>query len=394
MKRSSPSDILVTTLHWVPNFGANLQAYAVSHEFKKLGRNVRFVNFRPAELEEMTRSSVGSSQLKAHSIFVESHLEETPLIRNQTDFEALIEDSSAETLITGSDAVFRLKPDSSRADFTFPNPFWLSSNRKNSRLSKCRKFALAPSAMGTDFRKLDNKTKSRIKDALMDFDLVTARDDWTIQQLKSIGISKNVENIPDPVFLLYDTIQSHKSDPSGNPYFVVSSGNRLSTKWLHSFTEISNKEGFDVMTLPIPEGHTSTGGNQSIDLPLDPLNWLALIAKSSGYIGIRFHPILIALCTGLPTLSLDLYHSSFLDKNRSKTALLMKQFDCERYCIGKLEHRFLSPKSAYKMLMSQKELQKAKTSLSGKLAEQIRHYLLTIANATSTHEQPNPSHTV
>jgi hypothetical protein len=57
----------------------------------------------------------------------------------------------------------------------------------------------------------------------------------------------------------------------------------------------------------------------------------------------------------VPIISTDKYHYSFWDKARSKNFDLMREFECDKYCIGKLKKKFLSPSKAISLLMDQQD---------------------------------------
>jgi len=374
MNASSLNKILVATLHWVPNFGANLQAYAVNKALKENGADPVFLNFRPKELVEKGKTEVSQEQRNAHENFVITHLAETPLIESQTDFENYLSTSDHSKAITGSDAVFRLTKNSKRADLIFPNPFWLSPELKA--------YSLSPTAMGCRYDTLPSSTQTGIHNAINSFEEVSVRDTWTLTQLRKAQVTRHIHVLPDPVFLLRERIQNLKNERSPKrPYIVLCNAHTLSDKWVESFTTQANKEGFDVLGLPTPEGLTSRNVNQVVPFPLSPLDWAKTIAQSSGYIGVRFHPIVVSLIAGIPIVALDLYQRGYIDSSRSKTVAIMKTFQCQNYCIGRIPQKWLTPNSALKMLLRQRNELKGRTAIAAQLEQSLASFIKRIINS-------------
>ena len=77
--------------------------------------------------------------------------------------------------------------------------------------------------------------------------------------------------------------------------------------------------------------------DKEIGLPLNPLEWYALIKYSSGYVGCNMHPIVASLSNTIPCCSFDNYGIAhfriFIDKRGSKIYHIMKEF-------GVLQNRF------------------------------------------------------
>ena len=342
----------VLTHHWVPNFGANLQAYAVVKAFEDRGHDVFIINFRPASLEQLYSRTVSDVQRAVHKDFCAEHFKETVLVRDQTEFEALAKEEAFDFIISGSDAVFRLAPHTGRADYVFPNPYWLVVGEGFEHVP--RRATLSVSSMGDYFRNLPAETKGGIRKAIASLDYVSTRDDWTIGELRKCGVEGQVIKTPDPVFYLREMIEEMaKSINRDSPYIAVSSGNWFGEKWMQEFKNIANKNGYRVLALPTPEGKYDSPVDERVPLPLTPFGWMKLIAESSGYLGARYHPVVVALLSKVPIVSTDKYHFSFWDRDRSKNYDLMKEFGAQRYCIGKLRKRILSPKKAFELFKEQ-----------------------------------------
>lgn len=372
----------VVTHHWVPNFGANLQAYAIRVALSARGLKPVFVDFRPAELVQKYLHSVSAQQAKAHHDFLEEHLPHTERVSSHAEFLDLCRRCPPDILISGSDAVFRLDSKSSRADLSFPNPYWLTGIDTNSE-RELQRIALAPSAMGTRFRSLPAQTRSLIVDALFEMDAVSARDSWTESQIKSLGYSGDCPILADPVFTLHPLIMEYvkQSHPS-RPYIVLGTQGAKSSEWITRFSRIAASNGYDTVAVPSPEGVIDYGTTRRASLPLTPFDWLRLLAGSSGYVGGRFHPIIVSLAAGNPVVSLDQYHAHCLDKTSSKSWLLMKDFGLEGACFGRRFHWWTSPRRTWELLQKQRD---RKMSVSDRVEQNSRDFLGFLdANITSS----------
>ncbi|NTV94334.1 MAG: polysaccharide pyruvyl transferase family protein [Thiobacillus sp.] len=339
----------MVTHHWVPNFGANLQAYATVQALSDRGHDVALVNFRPLALEQRYQGRVSQEQRGAHEDFVRRYFQQTDLVRDQSDFGRLVETGDFDLLVSGSDAVFRLQPQSQRADFVFPNPYWLYLPSPG-----VRKATLSVSSMGCQFAKLSASERAGVKTALENLDYVAVRDDWTIEQLRLCGYAGEIVKSPDPVFYLRAMIEdiSQKADRT-SPYIAVSAGGWFGVRWMREFKRIANSEGYRVVGLPTPEASYDDPVDERIATPLGPFDWMRWIAESSGYLGARYHPVVVALLAMVPVLSTDKYHFSWWDKRRSKNYDLMAEFGISQYCIGKLRKKYISPSTAFQLMREQ-----------------------------------------
>ena len=126
-------------------------------------------------------------------------------------------------------------------------------------------------------------------------------------------------------------------------YILLASQKCLSSAWIKRFTVIANQYGYKTVALPSPEGFVDVGTNETIQLPLDPLEWLKIIACSDGYIGGRFHPLVICMSAGVPVLSIDKYHKLPWQCRKSKSWLLLHKFNLNKLCLGRWAHFLITP---------------------------------------------------
>jgi len=349
---ASPRTAYVATHHWVPNFGANLQALATARALGRKGIDVQFVDFRPADLIEKYEGIIPAEQLAAHEAFVSEHLPLSPRITTLAEFEEMIQEAPRDLFVTGSDAVFRLDPFSQRADLVFPNPYWLCGAEK---LPGARLAALSPSAMGADFGRLPETTRSGIRAQLENFGHVSVRDAWSAKQLRASGFTGPMTEVPDPVFSLGEMVSKMREErPGGRPYILVCPPRKTDSGWAAAFTELADAAGYDTVSLPLPEGHTHAGTTHQPGFPLPPLDWMRLIAGAEGYVGVRFHPVVVSLLAGIPVVAFDMYHSHPLQRHRSKTWLLLREVGMQRHAHSIRTHRFLTPKRVLRLLERQR----------------------------------------
>lgn len=364
----------VATHHWVPNFGANLQALGTKGLLQARGFDVKFVDFRPVELVEKYSRSISTEQRNAHEEFLDKYIPLTSLVETQQDFVELCREFPADLYVTGSDAVFRVSATNPRSDLVFPNPYWLCG--VSSSGSAPLKLSLSPSAMGTKFAEMSNESREGMRNALDSMAALSARDDWTLRQLNSLNLRSEVTLTPDPVFSLSEIIRERPPNAGkARPYIVVSTQKRVSESWMEKFTAIANSDGYDVIALPTPEGVIDKGANTQIDIPMGPIEWLKVISGASGYVGIRFHPVVVSLVAGIPIVALDLYHEHPFNARKSKTWLLLKDFDAQKYCIPQKFHRFLSPAAVWRKLEAQRPLVNHRLNKSDEMLVELNTYL-------------------
>ena len=340
----------IITHHWVPNFGANLQALATFNLLKNMGHEPIIINYRPQQVVELYEGLIHEHQLNVHEEFLDKFQNGTRLCTTSEEVERLNEEYSFDYLISGSDAVFRLNHNSDREDKTFPNPFWLTFANSGQK-----KLFFSVSSMGSDFSKLKPKTKGAIVKALKDSKILV-RDRWTHNQLLSLDNSLNVDQSIDPVFLLNKNfkIPDEYSFKSTEKYILLNLySNMFSENWIKKFVKICNLKGYKVYVFPNPEGNyvgkDITDG--TFELPIHPLTWYSILQKSSGYLGVRFHPIVTSISNKIPFLSIDTYQKNLINRMSSKTFDICKKVGAKKYCISPLRRRFLSPQRALKLLL-------------------------------------------
>ena len=149
---------------------------------------------------------------------------------------------------------------------------------------------------------------------------------------------------PDPVFNFNENVcelipnrqfvikKYHLPDK----YVLISMfGQHLDNNQLHDLKTKFQEEGIVSVALPVQTGMMFKHPfDYEISIPLNPLDWYALIKYSNGYIGSNMHPIVVALHNAVPCFSLDFYgRRNFLGMPRrektSKVFHIMREFHVE-----------------------------------------------------------------
>lgn len=370
----------ILTLHWVPNFGANLQSLASLSVLKKLGHEVTIIDYRPKKMYEMYKNNIPKKQKAMHNAFLNEYIPLSPKTYfNYEDLKADVSNLEFDLVLSGSDALFRLKPEmKDREDFQFPNPFWLNWTFDKGAKVKKRGF-LSVSSMGTNYAKLSSAKKSEMKNYLSKFNVISVRDNWTKKMVNLVDPNLKVKETIDPVFLLNDnfTIPEELMFNYKQPYILLCINPKdISNNWLSKFVKIANKRGYKTLSIPNPEGHTIKAYvDDYVEYPIHPLKWYSAIANSSGYIGVRFHPIVSCIENNIPFVALDQYNNYPFNKIKSKTYDITKKTGFEKNCIAKKMISFYSAEKVFNMLMSQKRNEHDKIE---RLKNELLSYLNTL----------------
>ena len=149
----------------------------------------------------------------------------------------------------------------------------------------------------------------------------------------------------------------------------------MSDRWMDAFTKICEADGLDTVGLPLPEGTTDQAVTRSLSLPLDPLDWLSEIARASGYVGVRFHPVLCSIISGIPVVALDRYYRSVFDSHRSKTLEVMSNFGLRDFCFGRWHVRTLKPARVMRLLQEQSRGNGGHLEIVRKLDDELRNFI-------------------
>ncbi|MDZ7739339.1 MAG: polysaccharide pyruvyl transferase family protein [Bacteroidales bacterium] len=319
------------TYHSVYNFGASLQLFSTISYLRKKGHEPVVINWVPHDLEKRYDSSIPEEQAMAHREFAKKNFRLTELCRTAAEVAEAVEKNKIEFIITGSDAVLqhstllsrltmtsrgpvlRKKPGS---DVLYPNPFW------GSFIPLLKKeipvVIMSASSQNTRYGLIRGKQRKEMAEALNRFSMVTVRDEWTRAMVRYLSYSKiRPEKTPDPVFAYNSNVDNGLTEQKlrdrfnlPGKYLLVSFRTKrcISAVWMERLKKIAGENNMECVALAMPDGiKFENNFNKSIDLPLNPEDWYALIRYSAGYIGENMHPVVVALHNGVPFYTFDSY---------------------------------------------------------------------------------------
>lgn len=349
------------TYHCQPNFGAQLQTISTVGYLKRLGYDVVVLNWYPSDLEEMYEHRVPTEQIECHNHFTQETLPLSKKCRTEQELVDEVEAINIDAIIVGSDALFKYYPLNKRRHFSFKyfrylknsyqplsceqlegNPFFGGFIKKLKEPIPAGVYAV--SSQNCPFKIMTKQEKKKMAEALSNYKVISVRDSWTYQMVTAITKRKDIKIYPDPVFSFNENyylpippkemiLQKFQLEPN---YVLLSfSGKRISSLYLDSIAEEVVNHGLQPVALPMPERLFSADIEKKITLPLSPIDWLALIKYSSGYIGERMHPIVVCLHNSIPFFSFDEYgikekknclsKKMYYNRTSSKTYLIISE---------------------------------------------------------------------
>ena len=357
----------ILTHHWLYNFGANLQALATVSCLRKLGYKPVILNYRIPELVAKYDAMVTNEQRMAHVDFCNKYLPESEICTDTQTVVQVAKQCQLGAVVSGSDAVLRIDPRSNRDDLGFPNPFWLNWTE---HAGINRSGFLATSAMGSNFWDIRRQQRIEMGRATDQLSYIGVRDRWTERMLRLCHGTKTINYCPDPVSVFNDDVDIDSEAPSNDNYILFSGYKKTVSKdWIKEFVGAANEKGFRVFSLPHPELVVDGSFDQVLKLPMSPIQWWNWLKHSKGYVGVRFHPIMISLVNGTPFVSLDQYQTGLRFKNRfltkaalplrpwfswlSKTYDIATRSDKVQYCLNPRQYKKKSGKDIFELLHSQ-----------------------------------------
>ncbi|MBE0652886.1 MAG: polysaccharide pyruvyl transferase family protein, partial [Bacteroidales bacterium] len=304
----------ILTYHYICNFGAQLQAYATVSGLKKLGFEPVVIDFVHTDLmTEYYGKEVSASQQEAHAQFVRDFLPITERCTTEAEITDVVDKHDIRNIIVGSDAVFLLTYPARRySDTRYPSIYWMGWLNKCKNYPDIRVFGLSVSAMGTNFLRLPKSYIPGLRKSLDNFKAIYYRDQWTRWFLSYRLGRHGLKRSPDPVLafnaLVDKAVMDKVSVPVSGKYVLYGISGRMGEKHHELLLEIKkrvNARGFQFIALPFPEGYYSALDDTRITEALSPLQWYALIKGASGYIGEKFHPVIISIHNEVPFFAID-----------------------------------------------------------------------------------------
>lgn len=317
----------VLTFYRVANFGANLQALSTYHYLRNNGHEPWFIRFSDEKVyNRLMDLSKNDNQAKKHIDFIDEYIaSQSRVCHNAEDVANEIMRLGIDSVIVGSDAVLQHHHIRSRihkgrrkpfyiiktpSDQTFPNPFWGMGIENNIPM-----VMMSVSSQNSEYKYYSFALKQKMAKALERFRLITVRDNWSKALVTSILGKETAIKTPDPVFGFNYNVgnlipsKEHVLNIFGLPkkYILVSLFSQVVSKeLLNKLREIFHSKGIECVALPMPTGiNFKHEFRYTIDIPLSPLNWYALIKYSCGYIGSNMHPIVVSLHNAVPCYSID-----------------------------------------------------------------------------------------
>lgn len=316
----------ILTYHSVPNFGAQLQCLSTVGFIKRCGHDPLVLNWYPKDLEEMYLSRIPIEQVLIHNSFTKNCLPVTKECINESELIKEIEKHQIEAIIVGGDALFKYLPLEKRMRMMLRgenitsveklkgNPFFGGFLSHFGGTIKAAAFSV--SSQNSPYKTMLSFEKSAMRHALSHFNTIYVRDEWTKNMIESITKNK-VKITPDPVFSFNQNC--HHLIPSSEEiqtkydipkkYILLSFSDKyVSNAYISSLIAGVKSVGAEPILLPMPEGHFFDSDEiKRINIPLNPIEWYALIKYSKGYIGERMHPIVVCIHNSIPFFCFDEY---------------------------------------------------------------------------------------
>lgn len=271
---------LITTYSNAQNFGALLQAYALSSYINSIGCNCDLLNYRKFDsrvfkprkhYKDIAYSTIkifeSFVRIKRYKSFRENFLPLTELFEDSSKIKVLNEKYDA--FITGSDQVWNC---SDEANPTFFLEF-VNSDKK--------RISYAPS-FGVPF--IPDNLIDKVKHNLNKMNYISVREKSGAELIKRL-ISKDVNVVVDPVFLLdKDAWIDLASDiPINEPYVFVYS-TQISSELYKAVKKFSR-----INKIKIISTHAIPGCKCIVKKDIGPLEFLGYILNADYVISTSFH---------------------------------------------------------------------------------------------------------
>ena len=366
--------------HSAANFGARLQLLSTFMFLKKMGHTPVIINWVPEDLEHFYSGMASRKQRECLADFSKRVWSETDKCRTSEEVARAIEKEGIDSVIIGSDAVAKInfpqivfpcrriitysRPTQDRV---YPNPFW--GEFLNYTHTDIPVVVMSASCESSPYQKIKEKQRAEMDATIKRYRYLSVRDSWTENMFSFISSGRIQPPItPDPVFAfnqnasgIIPSKEEIRKKYSLPDKYLLLSFIRKSVKqdWIDSFEVESERLGYTSISLPISYSDSVYKTKHSIHLPLDPLDWYALIAYSDGYVGHNMHPVVIALTNGVPVFSFDNYGKTkclglIADGSSSKVLHILKRAGLEDYrvtCAGR-RCNAPSPRIVLEKLMS------------------------------------------
>ncbi len=325
--------------HSACNFGATLQLLSTYMYLKNSHHEPIIINWIPYSLEKSYSQTVPPAQFNNQKTTRKELWNETALCRTAEDISKVIVDEAIEAVIIGSDAVAQHHPLLERIvfpcrkivgikknteDMEFPNPFWaiwIEMLQKPIPVA-----VMSVSSQDSAYRLIPVSTRRKMLQCIRRYSYLSVRDEWTQAMFSFLTKGQYTPEItPDPVFAFNqnagslistqeDTLQKFHLPER---YILISFLNTrppsVTQDWINEFVQLASSKGYTCANLPFSSNYGFGNVQTSIELPLSPIDWYALIKYSHGYVGNNMHPIIVSLHNQVPFFCFDNYGTSHLN---------------------------------------------------------------------------------
>ena len=207
--------------------------------------------------------------------------------------------------------------------------------------------------------------KFRMQELLNMFDYISVRDTFTQKFLDNLlPDRRDIELTPDPVFGFNNNVsfipteeETREKFKIAGKYYLISfyKSNWPNQEWANKLMNEAHKNSVQCISLPMPQGGRNSNFDIDIELPLDPLDWYALIRYSDAYIGNNMHPIIVAIHNNVPFFCYNIHGRNLLHGRiqlikTSKEYDLLKRFGLQNNLVPQPFLPFISPKKIVKSI--------------------------------------------
>lgn len=330
----------VLTYHHVMNEGAILQAYSQFHALQDhlADVDVEIIDYRmkckdTEEFKNLFLKRLRKFDFQAVKRYMKLKRfinQELPLSRRRLksdDYGKAIRFIGDEysAIVVGSDEVWKSICDGDRIIRPFPNIYWLSPNLD------CKKVAMAASANRCDYNKISKRNKKVGRKLLQEFDFIGVRDQHTVEFVRSLGVKKEVQKVPDPAFSFdltkdYDEAIKEKLKRRGvdlnRPVLCFRTGGTEERNKLCKAAErYFRDKGYQTVSIGGPNRYA----DHNLSDMFDPFEWAHVYKFFDFCITDRFHGTVFCLKNGIPFLSIE--DDDYYKRIKSKIVDLLEDFE-------------------------------------------------------------------
>lgn len=303
----------IITYHKTINYGAILQAYALSLFLEKMGHSIEFINYVPDKIKNKEMKYLYLSRyylLHPHKIiqsinrvnlansFIEKYLKV-----NSQKFSSIKElrswDLDYNTLICGSDEIWNI------ARRELDESYFLGFIN-NSNMKDVKKISYAASFGETQFI---TSYKTALSELLRDFFAISVRDDNSLSLVRECldeqeNINIQINKVLDPTFLLekddYKKISIHPS--LKNPYLLIYGV--LNKEEAEYVKFISEKTKLDIISIGNHQKYLTSILKLNV-FDVSPQQWLGFFENANLIMTKFYHGVIFSLIFNNPFIFMN-----------------------------------------------------------------------------------------